>query len=37
LGFGFTVEGFWPAMFGSIIVSIVSLILSSLLLDEGKQ
>ena len=27
-GMGFTVDGFWPAFFGSLIVSVVSLILS---------
>ncbi len=37
LGIGFTVDGFWPALFGSIIVSIVSLALSSLLFDEETQ
>jgi putative membrane protein len=35
-GIGFSVEGFLPALFGSIIVSIVSLVLSSVLKDELK-
>ena len=34
LGIGFYVNGFWPALAGSIIVSIVSLILSRVLFDE---
>ena len=33
-GVGFYVDGFWPALLGSIIVSIVSVILSSILIDE---
>jgi putative membrane protein len=37
LGIGFYVDGFWPALFGSIIVSVVSLVLSSLLIDEDSQ
>lgn len=31
---GFVVEGFWPALLGSIVVSIVSFILSSVLLKN---
>ena len=34
LGIGFYVDGFWPALFGSIIVSIVSFVLSALLPDR---
>jgi putative membrane protein len=35
---GFVVDGFWPAVLGSIIVSIVSFILSSVLLKNvGKR
>lgn len=37
LGIGFTVDGFLPALFGSIIVSIVSFLLSSLLFDENSK
>jgi putative membrane protein len=38
LGVGFVVNGFWPAILGSIVVSIVSFILSSSLLkDVGKR
>lgn len=33
---GFYVDGFWPALFGSIIVSIVSVVLSNILIDEKK-
>ena len=32
---GFYVDGFWPAFFGAIIVSIVSVLLNALLRDEG--
>jgi putative membrane protein len=34
LGIGFYVDGFWPALIGSIIISIISFILSMLLFDE---
>ena len=34
---GFKVDGFWPALFGSIIVSVVSIVLSSILIDEDKK
>lgn len=33
-GVGFYVDGFWPAFFGSIVVSIVSWLISMLLPDE---
>lgn len=33
-GFGFTVEGFWPAFLGALIVSAVSIVLSLILKDE---
>ena len=33
---GFYVDGFWPALFGSIIVSIVSVVLSNILIDEER-
>lgn len=33
-GVGFYVDGFLPALFGSVIVSIVSVILSKILIDE---
>lgn len=36
-GVGFTVAGFWPAFLGSIIVSIVSIVLSLILKDELKR
>ena len=36
-GVGFTVGGFWPAFLGSIIVSIVSVVLSMVLRDELKR
>jgi putative membrane protein len=36
---GFTVDGFWPAFLGALVVSIVSMVLSLLLRDElhGKN
>jgi putative membrane protein len=34
---GFYVNDFWAALFGSIIVSIVSIILSQILIDEDKR
>ena len=33
-GVGFHVDGFWPALLGSIVVSIVSFFLSLFLIDE---
>jgi putative membrane protein len=36
-GIGFTVDGFWPAFLGAIIVSIVSLILSIFIRDDHKK
>jgi putative membrane protein len=39
LGVGFTVDGFWPAFFGSLIVTLVSLALTLSVKDglEGKK
>lgn len=34
---GFVVDGFWPALFGGIVVSIVSFLLSMFLPDENEQ
>ncbi|MFB3926407.1 MAG: phage holin family protein [Syntrophales bacterium] len=34
---GFDVTGFWPAVFGSLIISIVSWILNSLILESGGK
>jgi putative membrane protein len=36
LGLGFHVSGFWPAFWGALIVSIVSLVLS-MLVSEGSH
>ena len=37
-GIGFRVAGFWPALLGGLVVSVVSFILSTLLRDElGSQ
>jgi putative membrane protein len=35
-GLGFYVDGFWPAFFGSIVVSVISFFLS-LFIKEGKH
>lgn len=34
LGVGFYVDGFWSALLGSIIVSVVSVVLNALLIDD---
>lgn len=34
--FGFTVDGFWPAFLGALVVTVVSLVLTLLLHDEMK-
>ncbi len=36
-GLGLSVQGFWPAFFGGLIVSVVSVILSLILKDELKS
>ncbi len=36
-GWGFTVDGFWPAFLGALVVSVVSVVLSLILHDEGKH
>ncbi|MCE1253645.1 MAG: phage holin family protein [Anaerolineae bacterium] len=36
-GVGFTVDGFWPAFWGALIVSVVSFILSIFIKDEDKK
>jgi len=35
-GIGFSVAGFWPAFFGGLVVTVVSVIMSLLLKDELK-
>jgi putative membrane protein len=35
-GIGFTVDGFWPAFLGGLIVSIVSVILTAVLRDDKR-
>jgi putative membrane protein len=39
LGFGLNVDGFWQAVLGSLVISVVSIIMSVILRDElkGKQ
>lgn len=37
LGIGFYVDGFWPALWGSIIISIISMILSGILIDDRER
>ena len=34
---GFYVDGFWPAFWGALVVSIVSLILSAILMDKDEK
>jgi putative membrane protein len=34
---GFSISGFWPALFGALIVSIVSWVLNGLLLNEERS
>jgi putative membrane protein len=36
-GVGFTVDGFWPALLGALVVSLVSFLLNSLLKDELRH
>ena len=36
-GWGLSVQGFWPAFLGAIVVSVVSIILSLILKDELKR
>jgi putative membrane protein len=33
---GFTVHGFWPAVFGALLVSVVSWLLTAFLSDRGR-
>lgn len=33
---GFSVSGFWPALLGSVIISLVSWVLTALVSDKGK-
>jgi putative membrane protein len=35
-GLGLTVDGFWPALLGSLVISIVSMVMSAILRDELK-
>ena len=37
LGLGFHVDGFWPAFFGALVVSVVSLILSFAVTDRNDS
>ena len=37
LGLGFHVRGFWPAVFGSLVVSLVSTILWTLVYDDSPR
>ncbi len=36
-GFGFTVDGFWPAFLGGLVVSAVSIVMGWILRDELKR
>ncbi len=35
-GIGFTVDGFWPALLGSLVISFVSVVMTLILRDELK-
>ena len=37
LGIGFSVNGFWPAFWGAIVISIISFVLSLFLLDDRDR
>lgn len=37
VGYGFTVDGFWPAFFGALVVSLVSWVLSAVLGERREQ
>lgn len=37
LGIGFYVEGFWPAVLGSVVISIVSVVLNTLLVGDKER
>jgi putative membrane protein len=34
---GFTITGFWPALFGALLISVVSWILNGLLISQSEQ
>jgi putative membrane protein len=36
-GIGFTIDGFWPAFLGGLVVTVVSVIMSLILKDELKR
>ena len=36
-GIGFTIEGFWPAFLGGLVMTVVSVIMSLILKDEFKR
>lgn len=36
-GFGFTVDGFWPAFLGALIVSVISIILNAIFKEEKRH
>jgi len=33
---GFTVDGFWPSVWGALLISVVSTVLNLLISEEGK-
>ena len=37
VGYGFTTDGFWPAFWGGLVVSIVSIVMGVILRDELKR
>jgi len=36
-GIGFTIDGFWPAFLGGLVVTVVSVVMSLILKDEFKR
>ena len=34
---GFTISGFWAALFGAIVISVISWLLSALLIDKQRD
>jgi putative membrane protein len=36
-GIGFTIDGFWPAFLGGLVVTVVSVVMSLILKDEFKK
>ena len=37
LNIGFYVDGFWPALWGGIVVGVISFVLSMILIDDDEK